>query len=80
MTAVSKKSQHGRDFRMMNYHAFTLKAADARETVVVQDRVLFILEEESFRQFTAMLDAPTDSNTGIERLAAIKTPWSAGNI
>ena len=30
------------------------------------------------QQFTAMLDAPPGANPGLERLMAVKAPWSTG--
>jgi uncharacterized protein (DUF1778 family) len=43
---------------------------------VVLDQVFFCLDAEKFKQFTAMLDAPSGSNSGLERLMAVKAPWS----
>ncbi|WP_275972642.1 DUF1778 domain-containing protein, partial [Xylella fastidiosa] len=43
------------------------------------DQVFFNLDEERFRQFTVLLDAPQDTNLGLNRLMAIKAPWSIGN-
>ncbi|WDN62370.1 DUF1778 domain-containing protein [Xylella fastidiosa] len=31
---------------------------------------------ERFRQFTVLLNAPQDTNPGLNRLMAIKAPWS----
>ncbi|MDP3037046.1 MAG: DUF1778 domain-containing protein [Rhodocyclaceae bacterium] len=36
------------------------------------------MDADKFRQFTAMLDAPPAPNPGLERLLAIKAPWSSG--
>jgi len=44
---------------------------------VVLDQVFFRLDADRFQQFTALLDDPQGTNPGLERLLAIKTPWSA---
>ena len=38
----------------------------------------FRLDADKFKQFTAMLDAPPGPNAGLERLMAVKAPWSTG--
>ena len=44
---------------------------------MVLDQVFFSLDAEKFKQFTDMLDAPTGPMTGLERLLAVKAPWSS---
>jgi uncharacterized protein (DUF1778 family) len=46
---------------------------------VVLDQVFFNLDEDKFKQFTAMLDAPAGTNPGLERLMAVKAPWGAAD-
>ena len=48
-----------------------------RAQAVVLDQVFFALDEDKFRQFTQLLDAPPARNPGLERLMAVKAPWSA---
>ncbi len=51
-------------------------AASEKAKSVLLDQVFFKLDEEKFRLFTAMLDAPVQPNPGFERLLAIKAPWA----
>ena len=39
------------------------------------DQVFFNLDDDEFRRFSAMLDAPPSLNQGLERLMAVKVPW-----
>ncbi len=55
-----------------------LEAACERAQAVLLDQVFFNLDPDKFRQFTAMLDAPLGPNPGLERLLAVKAPWSTG--
>ena len=55
---------------------FMLEAACDRAQAVVLDQVFFSLDADKFKQFTALLDAPPDPNPGLERLMAVKAPWS----
>ena len=57
---------------------FMLEAACDRAQSVVLDQVFFSLDADKFKQFTAMLDAPPGPNPGLERLMAVKAPWSTG--
>ncbi len=61
-----------------NRSDFMLEAACERAQAVVLDQVFFSLDADKFRQFTAMLDAPPGLNPGLERLLAVKAPWSTG--
>lgn len=54
---------------------FMLDAACERAKAVVLDQVFFRLDATQFKQFTAMLDAPTAANPGLERLMTVKAPW-----
>jgi len=60
-----------------NRSDFMLEAACERARSVVLDQVFFNLDADKFRQFTAMLDRAPDPNPGLERLMAVKAPWSA---
>ena len=62
-----------------NRSDFMLEAACDRAQAVVLDQVFFSLDADKFKQFTAMLDAPPPGpNPGLERLMAVKAPWSTG--
>ena len=61
-----------------NRSDFMLEAACDRAQSVVLDHVFFSLDADKFKQFTAMLDAPLVPNAGLERLMAVKMPWSTG--
>lgn len=57
---------------------FVLEAACDKARSVVLDQVFFSLDKDRLKQFIAMLDAPPAPNPGLERLMAVKAPWSAG--
>lgn len=59
-----------------NRSDFMLEAACERARSVVLDQVFFSLDTEKFKQFTAMLDAPPGPNAGLDRLMAVKAPWT----
>lgn len=61
-----------------NRSDFVLEAACDKARSVVLDQVFFRLDEDRLQQFNAMLDAPPATNPGLERLMAVKAPWSAG--
>ena len=61
-----------------NRSDFMLEAACERAQAVMLDQVFFGLDGDKFKQFTALLDAPPASNPGLERLMAVKPPWSNG--
>ena len=54
---------------------FMLEAACERAQAVVLDQVFFGLDEEKFKRFAQLLDAPPARNQGLERLLAVKAPW-----
>jgi uncharacterized protein (DUF1778 family) len=58
-----------------NRSDFMLEVACERARAVVLDQVFFQLDDEKFRQFTAMLDAPPSANAGLERLMSVEAPW-----
>ena len=59
-----------------NRSDFMLEAACDKAQSVLLDQVFFKLDTEKFRQFTKLLDAPPAHNPGLERLMAVKAPWS----
>ncbi len=59
-----------------NRSDFMLEVACERARAVVLDQVFFGLDRDKFEQFTAKLDAPPTDNPGLERLMAVKAPWS----
>lgn len=60
-----------------NRSEFMLEAACDKAQSVVLNQVFFNLDERKFQQFAALLDAPATANPGLERLLAVKAPWSA---
>lgn len=69
---------HAANLLGKNRSDFMLEAACERAQAVVLDQVFFGLDSAKFQQFTAMLDAPPRANPGLDRLLAVKAPWSAG--
>ena len=61
-----------------NRSDFMLEAACERAQAVLLDQIFFQLDAAKFQQFAAMLDAPLEANSGLERLMAIQAPWDAG--
>jgi len=59
-----------------NRSDFMLEAACDKAQSVLLDQVFFNLDEEQFRQFTALLDGPLEPNSGLERLMSVKAPWA----
>jgi len=59
-----------------NRSDFMLEAACDKAQSVLLDQVFFNLDEEQFRQFTALLDGPLEPNPGLERLMSVKAPWA----
>ncbi len=51
-----------------------LQAACDQAQAVVLDQILFSLDADRLKQFTALLDAPPSPNPGLERLMAVKAP------
>ncbi|MFC7409468.1 DUF1778 domain-containing protein [Hydrogenophaga atypica] len=60
-----------------NRSDFMLEAACERARAVVLDQVFFSLDEDKFKQFNELLDAPTVPNPGLKRLMAVQAPWAA---
>ena len=57
---------------------FMLEVACEKAKSVLIDQVFFSLDEERFKAFNDLLDAPVAANPGLERLMAIKPPWGEG--
>ena len=58
-----------------NRSDFMLEVACERAKAIVLDQVFFSLDEDRFRQFATLLDAPQQADSGLERLMAVKAPW-----
>lgn len=58
-----------------NRSDFMLEAACREAESVLLDRRYFNLDDDAFRRFTAMLDAPPRSNPRLARLLRTKAPW-----
>jgi uncharacterized protein (DUF1778 family) len=56
---------------------FMLEAACREAEAVLLDRIYFVLSEEGFSRFTAMLDTPPVSNTKLRQLLKKKAPWAS---
>lgn len=69
---------HAANLLGKNRSDFMLEAACERAQAVVLDQVFFGLDDDKFQQFKAMLDAPPGGNPGLDRLLAVKAPWSTG--
>lgn len=59
-----------------NRSDFMLEAACDKAQAVLLDQIFFNLDADKFRQFNELLDAPPRPNPGLERLMAVKAPWS----
>jgi uncharacterized protein (DUF1778 family) len=58
-----------------NRSDFMLEAACREAESVLLDRRYFNLDEDAFRRFTELLDAPPRSNPRLARLLRTKAPW-----
>ena len=58
-----------------NRSDFMLEAACTRAQAVLLDQVFFRLDDQAYKEFMAMLDAPPGPNAGLDRLMAVKAPW-----
>jgi len=58
-----------------NRSDFMLETACREAESVLLDRRYFILPEEQFRRFAAMLDKPPVSNPRLARLLRTRAPW-----
>jgi len=58
-----------------NRSDFMLEASCREAESVLLDRRYFVLDAETFEQFTEMLDAPPASNPRLRRLLTEKASW-----
>lgn len=58
-----------------NRSDFMLEAACREAESVLLDRRYFSLDEDAFRRFLALLDAPPKDNPRLSRLLKTKAPW-----
>ena len=58
-----------------NRSEFMLEAARREATAVLLDQRLFLLDDQAFRRFTAVLDAPPTDNPRLRRLLRTRAPW-----
>lgn len=61
-----------------NRSDFMLESACDRAQSVVLDQLFFSLDDDKFKRFTDLLDAPAGPNPGLERLMVVKAPWGNG--
>lgn len=54
---------------------FMLEAACERAEQVLLDKTFFDLDEERFKRFTELLEAPIKANEGLARLLKSQAPW-----
>ncbi len=54
---------------------FMLEAACREAEEVLLDRRYFVVPEEAFKKFTALLDRPPADNPKLRRLMRSKAPW-----
>lgn len=59
-----------------NRSDFMLEAACNKAQDVLLDQVFFRLDAARFKQFMKLLDAPPAPNPGLERLMAVRPPWT----
>lgn len=58
-----------------NRSDFMLDTACREAEAVLLDRRYFMLSEEAFRKFNAMLDKPPKDNPKLRRLLSTRAPW-----
>src|SRR6266404_7134297 len=58
-----------------NRSDFMLEAACREAGAVLADRRFFLLDERTYRRFTAALDKPPAENPRLRRLLASRAPW-----
>ncbi len=58
-----------------NRSDFMLEASCREAEAVLLDRRYFALDEQAFREFTALLDEPPAANPRLRRLLTEKAPW-----
>jgi uncharacterized protein (DUF1778 family) len=63
-----------------NRSDFMQETACERAQSILLHQVFFSLDENRFREFTALLEAPQNANPGLERLMSVKAPWKTGKV
>ena len=58
-----------------NRSEFMLEAACREATSVLLDQRFFLLDEKTYKRFTAALDKPPAENSRLRRLLVTKTAW-----
>ena len=58
-----------------NRSDFMLEAACREAGAVLADRRFFLLDERTYKRFTATLDKPPAENARLRRLLASRAPW-----
>jgi uncharacterized protein (DUF1778 family) len=58
-----------------NRSEFMLEAACREATAVLLDQRFFLLDEKTYKRFTAALDKPPAENTRLRRLLTTKPAW-----
>ncbi len=58
-----------------NRSDFMLEVACREAGTVLLDRRFFLLDEKTYKRFTAALDKPPAENARLRRLLATKAPW-----
>ena len=71
---------HAANLLGKNRSDFMLEAACDKAQSVLLEQVFFCLDDDKFRQFNALLDAPPGPSPGLERLMAVKAPWHAPDL
>lgn len=58
-----------------NRSDFMLEAACEKAQAIVLDRTFFSLDDAAFARFSALLDAPIEANSALDRLLARRPLW-----
>ncbi|MBD2497243.1 DUF1778 domain-containing protein [Nostoc sp. FACHB-280] len=58
-----------------NRSDFMLETACREAQAILLDRRLFVLDDEKFQEFMAILDAPPSVNENLHQLLTEKAPW-----
>ncbi|MBD2297673.1 DUF1778 domain-containing protein [Nostoc sp. FACHB-87] len=58
-----------------NRSDFMLETACREAQAILLDRRLFVLDDEKFQEFMAILDAPPSVNENLRQLLTEKAPW-----
>ena len=58
-----------------NRSDFMLETAYREAVAILLDRRLFLLDDETFSEFMALLDAPPSTNENLRQLLTTSSPW-----